>query len=333
MTTFSLQPQDQPAEPTGNLLTRLWQTSRFLSASIMLFALFIPISLLGMVFVSAEIDNALIWAKPLKFSISIVFYCITLLWMLSLTTRWQKLRTTIAVVVGANLMFDGVWVIVQTVRGVRSHFNFSTAFDGAFYGLVGTSINIVMAFNVLAIILVLAQRLKNKPLQWALVFGLAATMVGGFSATFMTMPTDTQLAALEAGEQLDVIGAHSVGVADGGPGLPLLGWSTEGGDIRVPHFVGLHGLQIIPLVGVLINRLWGKRMPSKHRSGLIALAGLGYIGLTLLLLWQALRGQSVIAPDTTTLTAFAGLLATVAAIATIIVKSGSRQHPQLQTTL
>jgi hypothetical protein len=95
---------------------------------------------------------------------------------------------------------------------------------------------------------------------------------------------------------MTVAGAHSVGGVDGGPGLPVTGWSREHGDLRVPHFIGLHALQALALIAIGLRR-W--RRPEAVRVRAVLAATASYALLFVLLLWQALRGQSVLAFDAT----------------------------------
>src|SRR5262249_28035210 len=120
----------------------------------------------------------------------------------------------------------------------------------------------------------------------------------------MTRPTPAQLAAAGTTGRVTVSGAHTVGAPDGGPGLPGTKWSTEHGDLRVPHFLGLHALQALPLVAVALGRR-RRRISVSDRLRVVRAAAGSYAGLTAILLWQALRGQSIAAPDQATLLALA----------------------------
>jgi hypothetical protein len=136
----------------------------------------------------------------------------------------------------------------------------------------------------------------------------------------MVTPRPEQVAAIAHHHGPRIVGAHSVGVANGGPGLPVFGWSTVGGDLRVAHFVGLHALQVLPFLGWLMSRRKGvlALLTANERLALVWTAGLVYLGLILLLVWQALRGQSVVRPDAQTIAAAAALVA-AAATSTLIV--------------
>ena len=110
---------------------------------------------------------------------------------------------------------------------------------------------------------------------------------------------------------MPVAGAHTVGAPDGGPGLRGVGWSREHGDLRIPHFIGLHAIQALPLIALAIGRLTSV---ERRRVRLVLVGAGSYVGLFAILLWQALRGQPLIAPDMTTVVVLAAwLVATVAA--------------------
>ena len=103
----------------------------------------------------------------------------------------------------------------------------------------------------------------------------------------MTRPTGEQLAEAKATSRLAIAGAHTVGGPDGGPGLPVTGWSRQHGDLRVPHFVGLHAMQLLPIVPLVLLR----RRDEAARVRLTLAAAGGYAVAFVALLLQALWGM------------------------------------------
>jgi hypothetical protein len=128
----------------------------------------------------------------------------------------------------------------------------------------------------------------------------------------MVRPTSDQM---HASERLHA-GAHTVGAPDGGPGIAFANWSTQHGDLRVAHFLGLHAVQIIPVIGFWLVRRRTLEESQKLRMVFVAVGT--YLGTFALLTWQALRGQALLRPDAKTL-ATAGVLATASVLASVFV--------------
>jgi hypothetical protein len=110
--------------------------------------------------------------------------------------------------------------------------------------------------------------------------------------------------------------------------MPITGWETGAGDLRVAHFFGLHALQVLPLVAIGLRLLSGRFSAltgAATRSALVIVASFGYAGFTGVLLWQAQRGQALVHPDGLTLLAAAGLAALVSVSAALIVTVSARR--------
>jgi hypothetical protein len=309
-----------PNFPKGNILRQAWSFSPLLTLAGLINLILIPVFLIALLAEPRLITGVPAWIKPLKFAISIAIYSATFIWLLTFVQGRPRLVKLAASITGIGLLIETVLISMQVMRGTSSHFNVSTPFDAAVFSLMGGFITAVSICTLLLAILLIRQDLPEPVFAWGLRLGVLVSFVGMAVAFLMTTPTAAQLESARMGSGMVQAGAHSVGVADGGPGLPLLGWSTSGGDLRVPHFFGLHAMQVLPLVGGLLALDWTqRRIPQHQRLGLIWTAGLGYLALVLLLTWQALRGQSIVAPDFLTLIAFAILTGVVALAASILL--------------
>ena len=271
------------------------------------------VSAAGLVVDDRVLAGAPIWLKPLKFSVSIAVYAATLTWLISLVDRGARTARRLGTVIAVALLAEMVVIVGQVLRGRQSHFNVATPLDSALFSAMGLTIALVWVATAWLGVLVLMQRLDDRATVWALRLALPIALAGIGFGFLMTRPTAAQLETMDDTPPT-LVGAHSVGVVDGGAGLPLVNWSTEGGDLRVPHFVGMHALQALPLLALgllLLSRRIPRLADVRVRTRLLIAAGTGYAGLTALVLWQALRGQSVADPDALTLGAGAGVAVTV----------------------
>ncbi len=291
-------------------LRQLWRTNAALTIVGGLMLATLAGTLVGLAIDPQVITGAPAWLKPTKFAISTAIYSFTLVWLLAFVRGHPRLVALVGNASAVALTIEVAIICTQVIRGTTSHFNASTPLDATLFQIMGGFIVLVWLMGLLTAGLLLAQRLPEPVFAWSVRLGMLIALVGMAVAILMLVPSAEQQALLASdGQRLS--GAHSVGVLDGGPGLPLVGWSTVGGDLRVAHFVGLHALQVLPVLGWLLGRAtW---LSIGHRTALIATAGVTYLGTVVLLAWQALRGQSVTAPDGVTLAAF-GLLVGVAVV-------------------
>jgi hypothetical protein len=301
---------------------RTWHRPLVLLTALMAASLLL--SLGGLLFDDRTVTGEPIWLKPVKFSVSIGIYTFTLAWLMSLLRKRTRIIWWLGTISVAALVVEMVVIVGQVLRGRPSHFNNATDLDATLFTVMGASIAVLWVTNLVIGVLVLRERFAAPPTLWAIRIGLVLALAGMAVAFMMPVPTEAQLAIEEAGQRASMIGAHSVGVADGGPGMPITHWSTTGGDLRIPHFVGIHALQALPLLAMFLGRF------SQHdivtRTRLVLIGGAGYAGLLGLTTWQALRGQSLIHPDGLTLGVFGLLAAAVAITATAVLRARTRDE-------
>jgi hypothetical protein len=280
-----------------------------LATGVWIAAATLAVSLAGLALDPRVIAGAPAWLKPMKFAISIAAYLLTIRWLLRYLPDRPRLLTTVSTVLVGAFAAELALIVLQVVRGTTSHFNEATPFDTAVFDVMGGFVLLLFGGTIVLAVLALRRRLDPAAaagIRWGLVLCLlgmaeAGLMIGnrGWSSS----------------------GGHTVGAADGGPGLPLTDWSIDHGDLRIAHFAGLHGLQLLPLAAWALATF--TPLTARVRARLLSVLAIGYgIGVALLA-WQAERRQALLRPDGLTLAAV-GLLLVLTALAAAAVLRGAR---------
>ena len=308
--------------PQHNLLSRAWRIDKPLTLVGVCMGVVLLAAVVGLIVDPTVITGAPAWLKPAKFAISLLIYAFTFLWLLTFVSGHRRLVRTVATVTALAAAIEMVLIVGAAATDTTSHFNISTPAHAAVWTTMALAIVALWVANLALGVLLLRQHLADRALAWSLRLGVLGSAVGMGVAFFMTAPTAAQISAAHGSGDMPTVGAHSVGVADGGPGLPVVGWSTVGGDLRVAHFIGLHALQALPLLGILLARFGPAWLRQSDRVGLVLTAGLSYLGIVALTTWQALRGQPLVKPDAGTLSVFGAIvLGAAIAVAAILYRA------------
>jgi hypothetical protein len=298
--------------------TRLWNASAPLTVTGVVMIAVLAATIVGLAVDPRLVTGVPVWLKPAKFAASISIYTLTLAGTFTLIPEFVRTRRLVGWTTAVTMILEIAIIGLQAFRGTTSHFNVATPLDMALFAIMGSAI-VVQTVSAVAVAAALWRHpFGEDAVGWALRFGILITIAGASIGGLMTRPTPQQLDAARAGERMTIAGAHTVGAADGGPGLPGTGWSTRHGDLRVPHFVGLHAIQVLPVMALVFGRLG---VVQRARLRLTVTAAASYAVLLAILLSQALRGQSVLAPDALTLTWLAvWALVTVTATAATAIR-------------
>jgi hypothetical protein len=214
--------------------------------------------------------------KPLNFTMSMAMYLATVVILLDYLRASMWWKKAIGWGVSICLLTAITCITMQAARGTTSHFNNSTPFDSA----VSSLMDIVDPLNSVFVLVLLIFALQGKyevsrSSQLGIVFGLFLFLAGSAIGAVMVAQ-----------------GQSVVGVAPEGPGLPVVNWSTMGGDFRVAHFLGIHAIQILPIAGWLIDRL--KALPRRAKPTVFVAISAGYVLLMGFVFMQAMNGVPLV---------------------------------------
>lgn len=191
------------------------------------------------------------WRKPVVFGLSLGVLSATLAWILRDFSLRPATAWTVALSVSAGSCIETFLISLQRWRGVASHFNDATSFDGAIWMGMGMAIALVAAPSV-ALAVRSAWPLATQPSRaFAIRVGLALLFVGQA-----------------------VVG-----------GVMMAAGAEGAGAYKAPHALALHGLQVLLVADWLLGRTGRHHAARRRGVAMVALTLVALVAASLTLAW------------------------------------------------
>lgn len=203
------------------------------------------------------------WAKPARYFLSSGICVWTLGWIFYYVHSKSVIRIC-SWLAGLSLFFETAIIFLQSKRGVASHFNNSSPFDSMMYTLMVLLMAVFLMTLTYFTFAFFTQ--KKMPISqhftWGIKMGLLNFLIFSVAGIIMFVKM-----------------GHTIGGHSGAAGMPFFNWAYKYGDLRISLFMGIHSLQIIPLLSYF---LFTKKIQVINFSVLYFLATLSFLILALL---------------------------------------------------
>lgn len=189
-------------------------------------------------FTSTPIRGLNAWFKPFKFALSIGIFSWTMAWYTYElhTPTFVNLYNWVTILL---LGFEVVYIALQAGRGKLSHYNLSSPLYSFLTVMMGVAAAIVTLFTGYIGVLFCTDNFPNLPYYYVLSIQIAILLFVFFAFQ---------------GASMGARQTHTVGGPEGEAAMPVLNWSTRYGDLRIAHFIGMHALQVLPLLSWYVLR-------------------------------------------------------------------------------
>ncbi len=206
------------------------------------------------------------WYKPFKFAFSTFLYAWAMAWYCHYLPKFNLEIFNWAIII--LLGFEIVYIALQASKGQESHYNTSTPLYATLFSMMAIAASLVTLYTAYVAVLFFSDKFPELTdyYLWAIRLSMIIFVIFSFQGFLM-------------GSRL----SHTVGLVNDNSDLYIVGWSKTVGDLRIAHFIGMHALQVLPLLAYYVFK------DLKLTIMISVLYGL----LAVFTLVQALQGKSL----------------------------------------